>query len=80
MIQFLEQMPGYEFQIGIGFLLWLLGAAAGSRALAKLKIEICSSRPELHRFEQHLRYSFWAVLLGTALVLIAIVRNPIVTI
>jgi hypothetical protein len=30
MLEFLEQMPGYEWQIGIGFLLLLTGAAAGS--------------------------------------------------
>jgi hypothetical protein len=79
MLEFLEQMPVYEWQIGIGFLLLLTGAAAGSWGLATLRAAILSLRPELYRIVRNLRYSFWAVLLGTALILIAIIQNPIVT-
>ena len=77
MLEVLEQIPGYEWQIGS--LLLLTGAAAGSWGLATLRAAILPLRPELYRIVRNLRYSFWAVLLGTALILIAIIQNPIVT-
>ena len=79
MLQFLDQMSGYEWQLSIGTLLLLTGAAAGSWILATLKTKILASRPELYRLVRNLRYSFWAVLIGTALILVAIIQNPIVT-
>jgi hypothetical protein len=54
MLEFLEQMPGYEWQIGIGFLLLLTGAAAGSWGLATLRAAILPLRPELYRIVRNL--------------------------
>jgi tetratricopeptide (TPR) repeat protein len=54
-------LPGYEWQIGIGFLLLLTGAAAGLWSLATLNAAILPLRPELYRIVRNLRYSFWAL-------------------
>ena len=76
MRQLLGEIQLYEWQIGIGLLLILGGAAAGLRTLRRLRRVVA---PDLHILLRIVLYSFWAVILGTVFMWWAVIQNPITT-